>query len=77
MAEISSKSVDCIISMLDDFYKENKQLKSSLDYQREEARGYCERATQFKEELDKVKIENKELGDEIQELRKRIKTLES
>lgn len=77
MAEISSKSVDCIISMLDDFYKENKQLKSSLDYQGKEAKVYCERATQFKEELDKVKIENKELRDEVQELRKRIKTLES
>lgn len=45
MAEISSKSVDCIISMLDDFYKENKQLKLSLDYQREEAKGYCESYT--------------------------------
>lgn len=77
MAEITEKGLDCIISMLDDFYNENKQLKLSLDYQIQEAKGYRERAMQFKEDLDKVKRENKELTDEVQELRKRLKTLGS
>ena len=73
MAEISSKSVECIISMLDDFYKENKQLKQQLDYQKEEAKGYYERSKQFKEDLDKANRENKELRDEVQKLQEAIK----
>ena len=73
MTEISSKSVESIISMLDDFYNENKKLKQLLDYQKEEAKGYYERSKQFKEDLDKVNRENKELRDEVQELHKRLK----
>ena len=76
MAEISSKSVECIISMLDDFYKENKQLKQLLDYQKEEARGYYERSKQFKEDLDKANRENKELRDEVQILQEKLKNKE-
>lgn len=76
MAEISSKSVECIVSMLDDFYNENKQLKQLLDYQKEEAKGYYERSKQFKEDLDKANRENKELRDEVQKLQEKLKNKE-
>ena len=76
MAEISSKGVECIVSMLDDFYKENKQLKQLLDYQKEEAKGYYERSKQFKEDLDKANRENKELRDEVFVLQEKLKNME-
>ena len=74
MAEISSNSVECIVSMLEDFYKENKQLKQLLDYQKEEAKGYYERSKQFKEDLDKANRENKELRDKVQKLQEAQKS---
>ena len=74
MAEISSNSVECIVSMLEDFYKENKQLKQLLDYQKEEAKGHYERSKQFKEDLDKANRENKELRDEVQKLQEAQKS---
>ena len=59
-----------VVEMLKDSNSDNQNLRSRLDWLEEENRANSDRAKQYKEEVEKLSKENKELRAKIEELQK-------
>ena len=59
-----------VVEMLKDSNSDNQNLRSRLDWLEEENRANSDRAKQYKEEVEKLSKENKELRAKVEELQK-------